>query len=62
MTEAQVAKAGAARVIGRGQGPRFGRTLWRRKACSWLAAGLLQAIAPPADARGATLVAIAREP
>ncbi len=54
--------ARTARFIGGGQGPRFGRSLRRRKACSWLAAGLLQAIAPPADARGATLVAVARKP
>ncbi len=51
--------ARAARALGRRGGARFGAGLRGRKACSWLASGLLQAIPLPAAARGATLVATA---
>ena len=43
-----------------GGGARFGACHRARKACSWLASALLQAVRPPAAARGATLVATAR--
>lgn len=39
----------------------FGKSLRGRKVVSWLAAGLLQALKPPAGATGATLLAVARK-
>lgn len=42
--------------------PHFGPSRRRMKIFAWLAAGLLQKIDPPADARGATLIVTARKP
>ncbi len=52
--------ARVARALGRGEGARFGARHRARKACSWIVSGMLQAMRPPAAARGATLVATAR--
>lgn len=54
--------ARVARRFRRPDGPHFGRTQRRLKVFAWLAAGLLQGIDPPTNARGATLVVTARKP
>lgn len=52
--------ARTARFLSRTEGPRFGRRLRSLKVFSWLVSGALQAVKPPGEARGATLVVVAR--